>query len=53
MGAHSISSKLKHLIDLKLKHNLNFLFMSDPMHGNTYESKEEKLKIRHYDHILS
>jgi 3-deoxy-D-arabino-heptulosonate 7-phosphate (DAHP) synthase class II len=39
MGANSISVKLQHLIDLKLKYGLHFLFMSDPMHGNTYESK--------------
>jgi len=27
--------------------------MSDPMHGNTYETKKDKIKVRHYDHILS
>lgn len=36
MGHGNLGSKLHHLIDLKLKHNLNFLFASDPMHGNTY-----------------
>lgn len=52
MGHDHLYSKLKHLIDIKLKHNLNFLFVSDPMHGNTYETKEKKIKTRHYDHIL-
>lgn len=36
MGHDHLYSKLKYLIDIKLKHNLNFLFVSDPMHGNTY-----------------
>jgi 3-deoxy-7-phosphoheptulonate synthase len=36
MGHGSLGSKLNHLIDIKLKHNLNFLFATDPMHGNTY-----------------
>lgn len=53
MGAHNIGSKLQHLIDLKIKHHLNFLFISDPMHANTYESKSAKVKTRHYNHILS
>ena len=35
------------------KENLNFMFVTDPMHGNTYESKHEhKLKTRSLSHIM-
>ncbi len=36
MGADIVSKKLKELVEIKLKHNLNFLFVTDPMHGNTF-----------------
>lgn len=53
MGHKTLQSKLNHLIDIKIKHKLNFLFVCDPMHGNTYETKEKKIKTRHFEHILS
>lgn len=53
MGHSTLGSKLSHLIEVKQKHKLNFLFASDPMHGNTYETKEHKMKTRHYDHIMT
>jgi 3-deoxy-7-phosphoheptulonate synthase len=39
MGQANLSSRLNHLIDVKLKNKLNFLFVTDPMHGNTFETK--------------
>lgn len=36
MGSKNIKNKLNELIKIKEKHKLNFLFVNDPMHGNTY-----------------
>ena len=36
MGKDLIHSKLDELISMKKKEGLNFLFVTDPMHGNTY-----------------
>ena len=39
MGKDNIDKKLLSLINCKKKEELNFLFMTDPMHGNTYQSE--------------
>ena len=36
MGHGTLGTKINHLIDIKIKYKLNFLFATDPMHGNTF-----------------
>jgi 3-deoxy-7-phosphoheptulonate synthase len=53
MGKDKIGHKLEKLIECKLREKLNFLFISDPMHGNTYQSElGDKLKTRSYKDIM-
>ena len=53
MGADLIRDNLDMLIECKIRHGLNFLFVSDPMHGNTYQLPSKKVKTRDYDKISS
>ena len=50
-GEDKVSDLLDTLIDIKKTNKLNFLFMSDPMHGNTFEAKASKLKTRDINKI--
>lgn len=40
------------MISMKKNEGLNFLFVTDPMHGNTHESKVAQMKTRSTDHML-
>lgn len=52
MGKDNITHVEK-LIKCKKSENLNFLFVSDPMHGNTYQSMyPHKLKTRNLAHVI-
>lgn len=53
MGKEKIKTKLEDLIKAKNGEGLNFLFVTDPMHANTFESKHSKLKTRSLDDIFS
>jgi 3-deoxy-7-phosphoheptulonate synthase len=46
MGKHKIKDKLPMLIKAKRDHGLNLLFVTDPMHANTFESQLCGLKTR-------
>lgn len=52
MGRQNIKKKFEELVKIKNNEGLNFLFVSDPMHGNTFDSKIAKVKTRSLDHIL-
>lgn len=52
MGKDKIKTKLDDLISAKINEGLNFLFVTDPMHANTFESSFSKLKTRNVNHIL-
>ena len=40
MGKGNIVKKLDEIVECKLRNKLNFLFVSDPMHGNTFQSSK-------------
>lgn len=52
MGKDQIKSKLCNLIKIKQNEGLNFMFVTDPMHANTSESKQSGLKTRNINYIL-
>lgn len=54
MGKELVKEGVHRLIKLKKEKNLEFLFVSDPMHGNTFQSAlGDRLKTRNVKHILS
>jgi 3-deoxy-D-arabino-heptulosonate 7-phosphate (DAHP) synthase class II len=36
MGKEKIKEKLSNFLNIKINEGLNFLFVTDPMHGNTF-----------------
>ena len=51
MGADKINDYLPQLIKCAISESLNLLWICDPMHGNTYKTKNG-YKTRHFDTIL-
>ena len=51
MGADNIQEKLPKLINVVRDNGLNVVWLSDPMHGNTF-STEQEVKTRNFDKIL-
>jgi len=49
-GAQSIEDKLPEIIQLINKHELNVIWMCDPMHGNTFKN-DQGIKTRHFNTI--
>ena len=49
-GAQSIEDKLPKIIQLINKHELNVIWMCDPMHGNTFKN-DQGIKTRHFNTI--
>jgi 3-deoxy-7-phosphoheptulonate synthase len=51
MGAGNIEHLLPNLLKEIKKEGFNILWISDPMHGNTYKTSEGK-KTRHFDTVM-
>ena len=49
-GAQSIEDKLPEIIQLINKHELNVIWMCNPMHGNTFKN-DQGIKTRHFNTI--
>ena len=49
-GVQSIDHKLPEIIQLVNKHELNVIWMCDPMHGNTFKN-DQGIKTRHFNTI--
>ena len=52
-GAGKVKESLSQMAEAKQKFGLNFLWMSDPMHGNTYTSSLSNVKTRDFSSILN
>jgi 3-deoxy-7-phosphoheptulonate synthase len=50
-GVKNVKTEFQRLIECVSKENLNVLWMSDPMHGNTFQNGQ--YKIRSFDDIMS
>ena len=52
MGCNLVEERLPKLIEAVQKKNMNVIWCSDPMHGNTYAT-ESGIKTRKFENILS